>query len=449
MANEWLKARQTKYGAYLFIYVVVVLCVIFAVNWLAKDHNKSVDLTSNKRFTLSDQTEKVVGGLKAPITIYYFDKADSYERARDMLDRYKNLNTSKVNISYVDPDKKPDVARLEGVHSFGDIIVDNGVKKETAKGLTEEELTGAIIRDLKSGARNVCLVQGEGEHRLDESGREGYSTFKDALEKNNYKTQTVSLIEKPEIPKECNIVVVAGPKRDLLQPELDALKNYVAAGGHLLVNLDAAIDLPDGKMGETPGLNTLVGSWGVTPANDVIVDVSAASQMFGPINPIVGSYESHPIVRVMSDNATVFPLSRSLEVKSPAEKLFSSSTNSYALTDPKPPIKLDPDKDKKGPFVMGAAATIGSGNTAGRVVVIGSSNWCANQILGAPVANRDLLLNVMNWLSSDEDLISIRPKEPEDRRLRVTSTAPFFWISFVLLPLAVIFSGVSVWWKRR
>jgi ABC-type uncharacterized transport system involved in gliding motility auxiliary subunit len=92
---------------------------------------------------------------------------------------------------------------------------------------------------------------------------------------------------------------------------------------------------------------------------------------------------------------------------------------------------------------------IGSGSTAGRVVVIGSSNWCANQILGAPVANRDLILNVMNWLSSDEDLISIRPKEPEDRRLRVTSTAPFFWISFVLLPLAVIFSGVSVWWKRR
>jgi len=293
------------------------------------------------------------------------------------------------------------------------------------------------------------MVQGEGEHRMEDTGREGYSTFKDALEKNNYKTQTLSLIEKPEVPKDCTIVVVAGPKRDLLQPELDALKNYVAGGGHLLVNLDAAIDLPDGKMGDTPGLNTLVDSWGVTPDNDVIVDVGAASQLFGPMNPMVGSYEQHPIVRVMSDNATVFPLARSLQVKSPGEKLFSTGNSSYSLTDPKPPIKLDPDKDKKGPFVMGAAATIGSGSTAGRVVVIGSSNWAANQILGAPVANRDLLLNVMNWLSSDEDLISIRPKEQEDRRLRVTSTAPFFWISFVLLPLAVIFSGVSVWWKRR
>jgi ABC-type uncharacterized transport system involved in gliding motility auxiliary subunit len=449
MNSEFIKARQTKYGAYLFVYVVVVLAVLFAVNWLAKDHNKSVDLTSNKRYTLSDQTDKVVKGLKKPINIYYFDKAESYDRARDLLDRYKNLNTSNININYVDPDKKPDVARLEGVHNFGDIIIDNGVKKETAKSLTEEELTGALIRDLKSGARNVCFIQGEGEHTLDDTGREGYSGFKDALEKNNYKTQGVSLIEKPEVPKDCNVVVLAGPRRDLLQPALDALKTYVAAGGHLLVSLDAALNLPDGKLGDTPEINKLLETWGVTPDNDVIVDVGAASQLFGPMNPMVASYEQHPIVRVMSDNATVFPLSRSIQTKAPAEKLFSTGNSSYALVDPKPPVKLDPDKDKKGPFLLGAAATIGSGSTAGRVVVIGSSNWCANQILGAPVANRDLILNVMNWLSSDEDLISIRPKEPEDRRLRVTSTVPFFWISFVLLPLAVICSGVAVWWKRR
>jgi ABC-type uncharacterized transport system involved in gliding motility auxiliary subunit len=424
--------------------------VLFAANWLAKDHNKTVDVTANKQFTLSDQTKKVVGELKKPVTIYYFDKKDSYERARDMLDRYKNLS-SEVKVSYVDPDEKPDIARLEGVHSMGDIIVDNGVKKETAKGLTEEELTGAIIRDLKSGARNTCFVQGTGEHRLDDTGREGYSTFKDALEKNNYKTQTISLNEKPEVPKDCSIVVVAGPKRDYLQPVLDAIKTYVTGGGHALFNLDAAIDLPDGKMGDTPGIGKLLAEWGITPNNDVIVDVGAASQLFGPMNPMVGSYESHAIVRVMTDNATVFPLARSLEVKAPGEKLFSTSNTSYGLTDPKPPIRLDPDKDKKGPFVIGAVAMIGSGATAGRVVVVGSSNWVANQILGAPVANRDLALNMMNWLTSDEDLISIRPKEPEDRRLRVTGSGMrvIFLTSVVFLPLIVILSGVSVWWKRR
>ncbi len=149
--------------------------MLFAANWLAKDHNnKTVDVTANKRFTLSDQTRKVVGDLKKPVNIYYFDKSDSYERARDMLDRYKNLS-SQIKVNYVDPDKKPDVARVEGMHNFGDIIVDNGVKKETAKALTEEELTGAIIRDLKSGARTACFVRGSGEHQLDDTSREGWS----------------------------------------------------------------------------------------------------------------------------------------------------------------------------------------------------------------------------------------------------------------------------------
>jgi ABC-type uncharacterized transport system involved in gliding motility auxiliary subunit len=451
MANDWIKARQTKYGAYVFVYVVVILAVIFAANWLAKDHNKTVDVTANKRFTLSDQTKKVVGDLKKPVTIYYFDKSDSYERARDMLDRYRNLS-SQVKVDYVDPDKKPDVARVEGMHNFGDIVVDNGVKKETAKGLTEEELTGAIIRDMKSGARVTCFVQGSGEHQLDDTSREGYSTLKDALEKNNYKTQAISLIEKPEVPKECNVLVIGGPKRDYLQPAIDAVKAYIAGGGHALINFDPVLNLPDEKMGDTPALSALVETYGVTTKNDVILDLSSASRLFGQQSPVVGSYESHPITRVMGDNATVFPLSRSLDVKSPAQKLFSTSSASYSLVNPKLPIKeSDLDKAAKGPFVLGAAAVIGSGATTGRVVVVGSSNWIANLILSAPVANRDLVLNSFNWLTSDEDLISIRPKEPEDRRLRVTGQGMriIFLVSVIFLPLFVILGGVSTWWKRR
>ena len=142
-----------------------------------------------------------------------------------MLDRYRNLS-SKIKVDYVDPDKKPDVARVEGARAMGDIIVDNGEKKETAKGLTEEELTGALVRASKSGAKTVCFVNGSGEHTLADTGRDGYSTIKDALEKNNYKTDTISLIEKPEIPKTCSIVVVGGPKHDYLQPAIDALKTY-------------------------------------------------------------------------------------------------------------------------------------------------------------------------------------------------------------------------------
>ncbi len=446
-----LKARQTRYGAFAAVYVVVILVVVVAANWLADHHNKTVDVTSNKQFTLSGETTKVAGSLKRDVTIYYFGRSDAFDQARDMLDRYKNLSP-KIKVEYVDPDKKPDVARVEGARAMGDIIVDNGEKKETAKGLTEEELTGALVRASKSGAKTVCFVNGSGEHTLAETGRDGYSTLKDALEKNNYKTDTISLIEKPEVPKACAVVVVGGPKHDYLQPAIDALKTFVNGGGRAIFGFDAVLNLPEQKMGDTPGLAALVAEWGITPNGDVILDLGSASRLFGQLSPVVGSYEQHPIVRVMSDNATVFPLSRSLEVKSPAEKLFSSTADSFSLTNPKLPIKeADLATAKKGPFTLGAVSTVGTGSAQGRVVVVGSSSWMANNILAAPIGNRDLALNMMNWLTSDEDLISIRPKQPEDRRLHVTGSAMrvLFLTSVIFLPFIVIFSGVSVWWKRR
>ena len=453
MPSEFLKARQTRYGAFVAVYLLVVIAIVIVANWLADHHNKTVDVTANKQFTLSDETKKVTGNLKKDVTIYYFDRSDSYDRARDMLDRYKNLNSSKIKVEYVDPEKKPDVAKIEGARAMGDIIIDNGEKKETAKGLTEEELTGALVRASKNGAKTVCFVNGSGEHTLAETDREGYSAMKDALEKNNYKTDTISLIEKPEIPKTCSVVVVAGPKHDYLQPEIDALKTFVTGGGRAVFNFDPVLNLPQEKLGDTPALAALVAEWGVTPNGDVILDLSSASRLFGQVSPVVGSYEQHPIVRVMQDNATVYPLARSLEVKSPAEKLFSSTADSYSLTNPKLPIKIESEieKAKKGPFVLGAAATIGTGDKQGRIVVVGSSGWMANSVMSAPVGNRDLALNMVNWLTSDEDLISIRPKEPEDRRLHVTGSAIriIFLTSVVFLPLIVIVSGVSVWWKRR
>lgn len=92
MANEWIKARQTRYGAFAFLYIIVVVAIIVTANWLADHNNKSVDVTANKRYTLSDQTVKVVKGLKHPIKVYYFDKSDSFDRARDIMDRYRNLS---------------------------------------------------------------------------------------------------------------------------------------------------------------------------------------------------------------------------------------------------------------------------------------------------------------------------------------------------------------------
>src|SRR3984893_19493644 len=192
MQSEWMKTRQTKYTLYVTVYLLVIVAVLGAANWLANQHNKSIDSSSNKKFSLSDQTVKVVKGLTKDVTITDYDKTSAFGTSRDLLDRYSNLS-SKLHVVYLDPDKKPQVAKAAGIRSYGQIFVDSGTKKEEAKSLTEEEITGALIRSLKSGERNVCFVSGSGEHSLDDSGRTGYSSAKEALAKNNYKTRIISL----------------------------------------------------------------------------------------------------------------------------------------------------------------------------------------------------------------------------------------------------------------
>jgi ABC-type uncharacterized transport system involved in gliding motility auxiliary subunit len=458
MKLGWLKARQTKYAAFVSVYIVVILGVLAAANFLANRYNKSYDATKNKRYSLSDQTDKVVKNLKQDVTITCFDR--DFERARDLLGRYSNLS-HRLKVQYIDPVKNPTKARAMGARSDGTIILQAGSKREEAKSLTEEEITGALIRALKTGERNVCVVSGSGERSLDNAERGGLSTMKQALEKNNYTTRTISLIDKPEVPKDCTVLVTAGPKKDYTDPEVNAIKTYVENGGRALFLLDPPLNMGRDETTENPALAKLLADWGVALDKDLVLDMSGIGQLFGlgPEAPLVTGYESQPIVREMKGTATVFPIVRSLEAKSAGktsvEKLFASSAESYATSNlSSPEIRIDPKKDKKGPLTLGAAGTYTGGKpgSQGRFVVVGSSTWVANSFLAArQVGNRDLFLNMMNWLSSDEDLISIRPKEPEDQSFAMTAAQRnlvWYW-SIIVLPLAVIVSGGLVWWKRR
>src|SRR4051812_48326923 len=125
MASSWLKARQTRYTGYVTLYILIVALALGLANWLANRHNKSVDTTANKRFSLSDQTSKVVHGLKQDVRVTYYDKTDSFPRAKDLLDRYETLSP-KLRVDYVDPDKKPQLARAAGIRNYGSIMIDAG-----------------------------------------------------------------------------------------------------------------------------------------------------------------------------------------------------------------------------------------------------------------------------------------------------------------------------------
>ena len=458
MASQWLKARQTRYAAYATTYILVVLAAVVAANVLADRYNKSYDATSNKRYSLSDQTAKLVRGLKQDATITYFNQGTRFRDGRDLLDQYSNLSP-RVHVEYVDPDKDPQRARDAGIRSLGTAIVQVGAKKEEAKSMTEEGITGAFIRDLKSTNRTICFLGGSGEHQLDGSDRDGLSHFKDLLARDNYEARSIDLLQKAEVPADCTTIVIAGPTKDYQQLQVDAIKKFVEDGGRVLLTLDPPLKLGHSPIADNDALTTLLATWGVTLDKDLILDLNPIGQLagLGPQVALVTRYASQPIVNDMKGTATGFPLARSLEFKNAdktsVQKLFDSSASSLATTNlSSSAVNVNDPKNKKGPLTLAAAGTYNTGkeNSQGRFVVVGSSSWLANGFITFN-GNDDLAMNTINWLASDEDLISIRPKQPEDRRITMTK-AQLNWVritSQFLLPLVVVGAGVSVWWKRR
>lgn len=458
MKSDWIKARQTQYVAYAATYIVIIVAVIAVANFLANRYNKSYDGTANKRFSLSDQTQKIVKELKQDVRITYYDETPRFQTGKDLLDRYANLSP-KVHVDYVDPFKKPQLARQAGIKTAGTAVVEIGAKHEEAKSMTEEGVTGALIRDLKGGTRSVCVVSGGGEHQVEDSERNGYSRLKELLAKDTYETKTINLLQKAEVPSDCTVLLVGGPKSDYAEPEVNAIKTFVENGGRAMILLDPPLKIGRSDISENTALTNLLASWGVTADKDLVLDQNPIGQLagLGPEVPLVTSYDSHPIVNEMKGNATGFPIARSLEIKNgdktTVQKLFGSSDASFATTNlSSAEIRPDPKNDKKGPLVLGAAGTYNTGkpNSQGRFVVVGNSGWSANSFINFN-GNRDLMLNAMNWLSSDEDLISIRPKETEDRRINM-NRAQFAWLRIVSqfgLPAIVVIGGVMVWWRRR
>jgi len=237
MNTQLLQARQAKYALYAAIYILIVLAILVVTNVLADRHNKSYDSTSNKRYSVSEQTAKIVKGLKQPATITYYDQSGKFDRAKDQLEQYANLSPM-VHVKYVDPDKNPELAADVRGKSYGTTIVQIGDRKEEAKTLTEEGITGAFIRDLKTSVRTVCFVEGSGEHQIEDTDKTGYSRFKELLGRDGYQAKSVNLVTKAEVPSDCTVLVIGGPEADYQLPEVDAIKKYVEDGGRALVLLD-------------------------------------------------------------------------------------------------------------------------------------------------------------------------------------------------------------------
>jgi ABC-type uncharacterized transport system involved in gliding motility auxiliary subunit len=441
-------------GANLALYTLIGIAIIVLVNWFVNNHDKRWDLTPNQEYSLSPQSKKLLKGLKQNVTIYAFDRKEAFSKRRDLLGEYESAS-SHVAVRYVDPDRQPALAKQYGIQSYGTIEVVSGTRHFQAQNTNEEGVTNALIRVLM-GEKTIYFMDGHGERSIDDTGRDGFQDFKKELNNESYNVKTLILLQKNEIPPECQVLVIAGPKHDYLPAEIATISKYIEGGGRVLFMLDAGVKLPN--------LSKMLAGWGVQARNDLVVDLNPVARLFGttPDMPLIIKYGSNPIVEPMQRTATLFPLSRSFEISKDSkggaspEMLCETSADSFGVEDFNPSmqkVSYQPGKDIKGPLTVAAADTISGSDgkkTEGRLVVTGTSLLGANAYLGFQ-GNKDLAMNMINWLSAEESLISIRPKSHENQTLNMNQRqmGQLLYLGVFGLPLAIILLGTGVWWRRR
>src|SRR2546430_1960687 len=341
VASEWreiarvYERRQARYGTLAATSVLVVLAILVAINYIAGKQNKRWDLTTNKQFSLSDQSRNVLQKLDSPLQIRVFSKEQDFSRYQDKLKEYEYLS-KKVSTDYVDPDKKPAIAQQNNIQQYGTIVFNYKGRSERVTADTEQDITNGIIKTVSGQQRKVYFTQGHGEKDTNSSERDGYNTIAAALGRENYGVEKLVLAQQGAVPDDASVVVVAGPKIDFFPPEIDALKKSLDKAGKLFLELD-----PPEKADSPPLANliALAHDWGIQAGNNVVVDVSGMGRLIGTDAsvPVAANYPSHPITQRFSF-LTAYPLAREASPISGgvnghiAQRFVETSPRSWAET---------------------------------------------------------------------------------------------------------------------
>ena len=297
------------------------------------------------------------------------------------------------------------------------------------------------------------------------------------MKQDNFAVESLVLIQQKTIPDDATVVVIAGPTTDFFPPEIEALNAYVAKGGKVMVLLDPLLKGP-----AQPLLTQFLADWGIRAGTDVVLDASGMGQVIGTDASVP---VAAPIRRIRSPRAsasiTAYPLARSMAPieggsnSHTAQPIVNTSPQSWSEADlaalsaarrksnstPTRATSRDRSRWRRG---VGA----GHGDAAARratprpaspdaerkpetrVVAIGDSDFAANTAIGIP-GNRDFFMNSLNWLSQQENLIAVRPRQPEDRRLTMTADQQqrIMILTLFIIPGLVFATGIYTWWKRR
>ncbi len=431
--------------------------LIVAVQSLLAEYNQRLDLTQQKKFTLSPRARQVVSSLKRDVQVTAFIHSDRPENffIRDMLSRMADLSPH-FRHRIIDINRNPALAREYQATQYGTLVFESGgIRKGTLLGRGESAAIAALLQVSRThGDKVIYFLTGHGEAALpDASPTRGYSKLRGALVDEFYDERTLSLGESGAVPEDATAVVVFGPKSSFLPFELDALDGYVRRGGALFVLLD-----PD----SSPSFVAFLERYGIYLPPLIAVDPT--KRLFaGEMLTFRASATKKPHPMIRSVNAPpIFSLARVVYMEPDEEKgliataILATSPQGWASAQENIPrtgiTKFEEERDFRGPIPIAGEMAIRTEDTLGRIVVFGDADFVNNNLVEQG-GNKDLFINAINWLAEDQGQMAARPETQQSgvNQLFLSSDQiqTVLVTSTVIVPGSFLLIGVGVFTWRR
>jgi ABC-type uncharacterized transport system involved in gliding motility auxiliary subunit len=463
--------------------VGIILAVVLTgmVNWLSFRHYERADWTRSQIYSLSDKTLNVLKGVDADVsvTVFMTPSTPLFTEVKELLTRYE-AKAPKLKVEYIDPDRDPlrtrQLAQDFGVSAANTVVFASGDRKKYVtneqlaeydysgaqygqqpkmKGFKgEEQFTSAILGVVNPKQPKLYFTTGHGEHDPDGFAQDGLSQFKEYLKRDNLEAEKATLLNG-EVPADCDLLVVAGPKAPFAELEIGAVRTYLGKGGRALLLLDPVL----GGQQRPSGLEALAREYGVEFGDDLVIDPNNALPFVDLSTVFANDFRSHAVVDGLQGMAVVLPVARSVTTTTAAgatsTQLLTTSAGGWGERDlaaiaARKPIDKD-TTDTQGPVSLGVAAEAEADKENGwRLVAFGNSFFIANAQL-ANAGNLNLGLNAVNWLAKREQSLGIAPRAPEQVQLFLSRNQmrTITLISLLGMPALAIALGGLVWWRRR
>ena len=460
------RSPRWAYGVNSIVSTVIFLAILVLIVLIAERKPLRMDLTETRSFSLSGQTRNILNQIDKPIEVKVFisaagPSAQNKDKIKDLLDTYCYYNKN-IKYEFIDPDTQPEITRRYEIKTYGTIVLEGYDKKQAVQTADEENVTNALLKLTHKEQKKVYFLTGHGEHSFSSDARDSYSNAKAALEKNSYAIAEFNLLQQEDIPADAAAVIIAGPQKLIPEREQQVLKNFLARGGKVMLMLDPLTNT---------GMNDFLKGYGIEIGQDVVID--RLSRLFGASErvPVIMEYGNHKITENFSQ-PTFFPDARSVF---PSEKppegvdllvLASTSPNAWAernlamLQEGK--AVFDKNMDVPGPVPLVVLATIAGQQKKpdagqkeendhgkdGILVVAGNSQFVSNPYFNQ-YGNGDFFLNTVNFLADEANLITFeRPNTHKPLLLTSSQRMTILWI-VIIVPLAVLVSGIAAYRVRR